>query len=307
MRDKLRSGRELAQLAARQHGVVSHQQLTGVGYTRTAISHAVRIGRLHRLHRGVFAVGHTAITSHGACLAAVLACGPTALLSHGSAGWLWGLLPTCPTPAEVTVPSRGHGRRGLRIHRVTTLDAVDTARRDGIPVVALPRTLLDIAATASAKRLQRAIERAERLGILDLIGIDAMLDRNRGRSGMPALRAALDIYRDPAFTRSRAERLLLDALRRGGVARPAVNTFVAGLEIDAYWEAERFAVEVDGWEWHRSRSAFERDPLRQEQLKLAGIDSIRVTARRLERDPEGVAARIAALLARRRRELRIDG
>jgi very-short-patch-repair endonuclease len=82
-----------------------------------------------------------------------------------------------------------------------------------------------------------------------------------------------------------------------------VNTFIAGFEVDAFWAKERFAVEVDGWEWHRSRSAFERDPIRQEQLKLAGIDSIRVTARRLEREPEAVAARIAALLARRRHEL----
>ena len=123
---------------------------------------------------------------------------------------------------------------------------------------------------------------------------------------MPALRAALEIYRDPAFTRSRAERLLLAALRRHGVKRPAVNTFVAGHEVDAYWEKERFAVEVDGWEFHRTRAAFERDPLRQEQLKLAGIDSIRITARRLEREPRAVAERIGTLLERRRRELGIQ-
>ena len=124
---------------------------------------------------------------------------------------------------------------------------------------------------------------------------------------MPALRAALEIYRDPAFTRSRAELLLLDALAKNGVARPAVNTFVAGFEVDAYWRRERFAVEVDGWRYHRSRTAFERDPLRQEQLKLAGIDSIRVTARRLEREPDVVALRIEALLERRRREIGLCG
>jgi very-short-patch-repair endonuclease len=140
-----------------------------------------------------------------------------------------------------------------------------------------------------------------------LIDIDAMLVRHRGRAGGPALRAALEIYRDPAFTRSRAERLLLDALRRGGVPRPAVNAFVAGLEVDAYWEREKFVVEVDGWSFHRGRAAFERDRMRMEQLKLAGIDSVRVTARRLEREPRVVAGRIGTMLARRRAEIGLAG
>jgi very-short-patch-repair endonuclease len=186
---------------------------------------------------------------------------------------------------------------------VGTLSAADRARSEGIPATAIPRTLLDIAETAPGRPLRNAIERSERLGLLDLGEIDALLLRSRGRAGTPALRAALEIYRDPAFTRSRAERLLLAALRGNGVKRPAVNTFVAGHEIDAYWQRERFAVEVDGWEFHRTRAAFERDPLRQEQLKLAGIDSIRITARRLEREPRAVAERIGTLLERRRGEL----
>lgn len=88
-----------------------------------------------------------------------------------------------------------------------------------------------------------------------------------------------------------------------GLPTPSINRFVAGCEIDAYWERERFAVEVDGWETHGTRAAFESDRLRQEELKLAGIDSIRVTARRIEREPEAVATRIGLLLTRRRREL----
>jgi very-short-patch-repair endonuclease len=301
MRDKVRSGRRLAALAATQYGVATHAQLAELGFTRSAIGRAVERGRLHRLHRGVYAVGHAAITDHGTCLAAVLACGHGALLSHRSAGWLWGLLPACPIPAEVTAPNRGRARVGIGLHRVAKLEEADLGRSEGIPVTAVPRTLLDIASSGATKCLQRSVDRAERLGLLDLIEIDAMLARNRGRSGVSALRDALGIYRDPAFTRSRAERLLLDALRRTGVARPAVNAFVEGFEIDAYWEKERFAVEVDGWQFHRSRAAFESDPLRQEQLKLAGIDSIRVTARRLEREPQVVAGRIATLLAQRRR------
>ena len=92
-------------------------------------------------------------------------------------------------------------------------------------------------------------------------------------------------------------------MKKWGLPRPAINTFVEGHEIDAYWERERFAVEVDGWEAHRSRAAFENDPIRQEDLKLAGIDSIRLTARRIEREPALVAKRLGTLLKRRRREL----
>lgn len=118
-----------------------------------------------------------------------------------------------------------------------------------------------------------------------------------------ALRQALEIYRDPVFARSRPERLFLDLVKKAGLPRPAINTYVAGHEIDAYWEKERFAVEVDGWEAHRCRKAFEEDPVRQEELKLAGIDSVRLTARRIEREPEEVAKRLGILLDRRRSEL----
>jgi len=301
MREEMRSQREVAGLAARQHGVVSRRQLLALGYSKSAIGRMIDADRLHRAQRGVYSVGHPAMTEHGRCLAAVLACGKDALLSHASAAWLWGLLPRCPVVPEVTVPSSGHGHEGIRLHRTGNLDPGDRATCDGMPVVAVARTLLDLAASGDARRLERAVDRAERIGRLDWIEIEAMLGRNRGRAGAPALRSALEVYRDPAFTRSRAERLLLDALRGGGAPRPSVNAFVAGFEIDAYWEAERFAVEVDGWEFHRSRRAFERDRLRQEQLRLAGIDSIRITARRLEREPQVVAERIATLLAQRRR------
>lgn len=172
-----------------------------------------------------------------------------------------------------------------------------------IPVTSLPRTLLDLAATERPRRLQQAIERAERIGVLDLVSVDALLRQRHGERGTRRLREALAIYRDPAFSRSRAELLFLDLVKKAGLPRPALNTFVAGLEIDAYWEAERFVVEVDGWDTHRTRAAFERDPLRQEDLKLAGIDSIRLTARRIERDPGAVAERLRRLLAQRRRDL----
>ena len=171
-------------------------------------------------------------------------------------------------------------------------------------MTALPRTLLDLAATVRSTRLDHALQRAERLDLLDVAAIGAMLERRCGAPGTASLRKALEIYREPVFARSRPERLLLDLVKRWDLPRPAINTYVEGHEIDAYWEQERFAVEVDGWEAHRTRAAFEDDRIRQEDLKLAGIDSIRLTPRRIEREPALVAKRLGTLLARRRRGAR---
>jgi predicted transcriptional regulator of viral defense system/very-short-patch-repair endonuclease len=304
MREEMRSHAALAVLADAQYGVVSHRQLRRLGFSAAAIGRSCAADRLLRVHRGVYAVGHSSISDHGRCMAAVLACGDRAVLSHASAGWLWGLLPKCPVEAEVTVPRHGRRRSGIKTHHPTSLGLEEWGTLERIPVTSLARTLLDLAATGPRWRLEQAIERAERLGRLDLIEIDALLRRRHGEAGTRRLLRALSIYRDPASSHSRTELLFLDLIKKAKLPRPATNTFVAGYEIDAYWDAERFAVEVDGWDTHRTRKAFESDPLRQEDLKLAGIDSIRITARRIEREPQLVARRLATLLAQRRRDLR---
>lgn len=302
MRDKLRTHQPGAALASRQHGVVSTRQLQELGYSRNAISRQASVGRLHPIHRGVYAVGHTRLSAHGRCLAAVLACGRGALLSHSSAAWLWGLVPTCAILIEVSVPTRGHSRSPFRVHHAPALSKEDRVIREGIPVTALPRTLLDLAATIPDRRLERTIERSEQLGLFDLREIDALLERAGGHLGAGRLRRALAAYRDPAFTRSGLERRFLALVRKAGLPRPAMNTFVAGYEIDAYWEPERFAVELDGYATHGTRAAFERDRVRQEDLKLTGIEMVRLTAGRIDREPEVVVQRLTALLAVRRQE-----
>jgi very-short-patch-repair endonuclease len=203
----------------------------------------------------------------------------------------------------VSVPIRGHHRVGIQVHRAPALNDADRAEREEIPVTAVPRTLLDIAATAP-RRLDRAIERSEQLGSFDLGATDSLLVRTAGHPGAGRLRQAVAVYREPAFTRSHLERLFLALVRKTGLPRPSVNTFVAGFELDMYWPRERFAVELDGYETHGTRAAFERDPVRQEDLKLAGIEIVRITYRRITAEPELVAERLAALLERRRRELR---
>jgi predicted transcriptional regulator of viral defense system len=306
MREERRSHTRLARLASRQHGVVTNRQLGVLGFSSSAVGRMSGKGLLHRVHRGVYAVGHAGVSDHGRCLAAVAACGAGALLSHDSAAWLWGLVPVCPATPHVTVASRGRSRAGIRVHHAPSVAEEGRAEFERVPVTPVARTLLDLAATGAVRRLESAVDRAERLNLLDLIEIDAMLARRHGDPGSAKLGRALELHRDPAFTRAKSERIFLDLARTAGLPRPACNLFVAGHEIDAYWERERFAVEVDGWDTHRTRRAFERDRLRQEELKLTGIDSIRVTARRLEREPSVVGARLARLLAERRRSLGLE-
>jgi hypothetical protein len=303
MRGEMRSHAALAELARIQYGVVSFRQLRELGFSKGAIWRAREAGRLHPLHQGAYAVGHLAVSDHGRCMAAVLACGARAALSHDSAAWLWGFLRVCPAEPEVSVPNAGRPRPGIGAHRVRPFALNEVGWLEGIPVTSAARTLLDLAARDRGRHLQQAIEKAKRLGRLDLGKIDDILLRRRGAPGTRRLREGVEIYRDPAFSRARSELLFLDLVKRAGLQRPALNTFVAGYEIDAYWELERFAVEVDGWDAHRTREAFEADPVRQEDLKLAGIDSIRITARRIEREPEVVGQRLRRLLTRRREEL----
>jgi len=300
MREEVRTHQRLAELATRQYGVVSSRQLRHLGYSKSSIGRAAATKRLHRIHRGVYAVGHKPLTRRSDCLAAVIACGRGALLSHSSAAWLWGLLPTYPVPIEVTVPRRGQGRSSLRLHHAPALVDEDRALRQRIPLTSLARTLLDLAAAVPSHRLERAIERSEQLRIFHLRDVDSLLARTVGHPGAGRLRRALDLYREPAFTRSGLERRFLGLVREAGLPAPSANVFVAGYEIDMYWERERFAVELDGYEEHRIRAAFERDRLRQEELKLAGIEMIRLTGRRIAREPEVVVKRLAALLEQRR-------
>jgi very-short-patch-repair endonuclease len=154
----------------------------------------------------------------------------------------------------------------------------------------------------SHRRLEMALDRSERLGLFDLSEIDRLLERAGHHPGVTRLRRALDLHREPAFTRSGLERRFLKLVREAGLPKPSTTVFVAGFELDIFWEAERFAVELDGYEFHRGRREFEADRVRQEELKLAGIEMVRLTARRVADEPKKVMERVAALLERRRRE-----
>jgi Transcriptional regulator, AbiEi antitoxin len=306
MRSKSQKHGPLADLAKKQHGVVALEQLERLGYSRHSAGRAVRSGQLHRLHRGVYAVGHLNLAWEGRCLAAVLACGPSAVASHYSAAWLWGLLRTRPGTLHVTAPKRRRQRAGFRLH-FSSLAREDRSVCDGIPLTAVSRTVLDLAAVFDARRLERVLESSEELRIFDLRAVDALLARAGRHPGAGRLRRALAIYRDePAFTRSQLERRFLGLVKAAGLPAPTMNFAIGEYELDAYWQWERFAVELDVYGTHGSRAAFERDRLRQEELKLRGIEMIRVTGSRLEQEPDTVVERVGALLRQRRRQLGLE-
>jgi Transcriptional regulator, AbiEi antitoxin len=306
MPDKGQTHEPLARLAEGQHGVVSVAQLAELGYSREMISYASRRARLRRVHRGVYAVGRLGLSWEGRCLAAVLACGTGAVASHATAAWLWGLLRNRPGTIHVTVPVSRRQRQHFRLH-FAVLAAEDQALRDAIPLTALPRTLLDQAAGAYPTALERMLERAEERDLFDLQAIERLLERTGGHPGAGALCRALAIYRQPvAFTRSGLEKRFVELVAATEMPRPAMNVFVEGYELDAYWETERFAVELDVYETHGSHASFERDRLRQENLKLREIEMVRITGRRLEREPRAVIERVGALLRQRRGQLALD-
>lgn len=274
-----------------------------LGFTPRSVQSATAAGHLHRLHQGVYAVGHTNLSLEGRCLAAVLASGRNALLSHFSAGWLLGLVSTRPIPVHVTTPLPRKRRGAVRVHRSRTLEERDRQMERGIPVTSVSRTALDLAAALRFRSLRRLIRRAEELRVFDLGEFRSVIARNRGHRGIVPLERALAIYEPPRLTRSELEREFLAFAEGAGLPRVATAFNVAGYELDIYWPELRFGVELDVYETHGGHESFEEDRRRDEELKLAGVELIRVTGRRFEREPRQVVERIARLLDQRRRQL----
>jgi hypothetical protein len=289
----------LADLADRQHGVVSIEQLKQLGYSTSAVGRAAASGHLHSIDRSVYAVGHTRLSPHGRCFAAVFACGPGAVLSHHTAAWLHGLARWKPEPFHATGPVARRPRLPVRIHRARRLEEVDRMLIEGVPVTAVPRTLLDLAAVVRFEQLERLVEKAEEQGLFDLRQMEELLARTVGHHGHGRLRRAIALYKPSSFTRSGLEKRFLELVIAAGLPQPRMNFVEHGLELDCYWPEYRFAVELDVFEMHGTRAAFERDRKRQEDLLLAGITMTRVTGPRLAREPEEVIERVARLLSAR--------
>jgi very-short-patch-repair endonuclease len=260
--------RLVAQVAARQHGVVTFAQLVGLGIHPRTISRWVAAGKLHRIYRGVYAVGHARLSSEGRWLAAVFACGDGSVLSHRSAAELWRMLPAITTPIHVTV--RGSGgrtrRRGLVIHHSSALQSTDTLRRNGIAVTKPARTLADLRRIEQPAVVRRAKRQAAYLGL------------DFGSEG------------GEVRERSDLERRMLWVCRRHRLPIPEVNVPIGPFTVDFLWRERRLVVETDGWEAHRGRQAFEDDRARDAYLRLRGYEVLRFSWRQLFDDPQPVVA-----------------
>jgi very-short-patch-repair endonuclease len=285
----------VAALARRQHGVVALVQLLALGLSRRTVTTWVASGRLHPIHRGVYAVGHPLLSLQGRLMAAVLACGPYALISHRTAAMMWGLLDDFRAVIDVVSAANRRGRKGIAFHRVRRLDPEDRHVIDGIPVTSLARTLLDIAEVVPRRRLVYALERAEKQHVLDLREIRACMARSPGRRGLKPLRQALrEIEPEAQYAHEGLERLFIAFCRGRGIEMPAMNVVVEGFTVDALWEKRKLIVELDSWQHHRQRRSFEEDRRRDTILALAGYSVLRVTKRLLEGEPDRLEALISA-------------
>jgi hypothetical protein len=292
---------QVRQLAEAQHGVISRRQLLDHGLHRERIRSWRRIGRLVSHRPGVYTLGHRLLTPRGRWMGAVLACGEGALLSHRSAAALWGLRPLGATTIDVTVGPAGARAPGdgIRTHR-STLAAAHATTCDGIPVTDVAWTLVELAAIVPPHQLRRAVEAAERLELFDLPALQAALAADPGRPGSPALLALLADMKDHGvtLTRSDVEALTLELCLDHGLPRPQVNRYDNELEVDFRWPEQRLIVEVDGWQFHRSRRAFVTDRARDRAALKTGWRVARFPAVEVQRTPDAVAAELQALLQR---------
>jgi predicted transcriptional regulator of viral defense system len=216
--------RAIADLAARQRGVLTRRQLVAAGLSEHAIDHRLRSGRLHALYRGIYLLGHAAPVPGARELGAVLACGPDSVVSHRTAAGLWKLLPHVPGEVEVTVGGRRcESKRGIRVHRVAHLDPRDVRKLGGIPITTPARTILDLAATAASRELEQALAEAHARRLVRRTDLASLLVRIGPRPGIPALRSLLDADRAPALTRSQAEERFLALVRAAELPPPESN------------------------------------------------------------------------------------
>lgn len=291
----------LAQLAAGQHSVVSYAQLVRLGIKGSAIERRVARGRLHRLHRGVFAVGLPNPTRDGVLLAATMAAGPDAVVSHLDAAAMWELMDPQRGRIHVTTPRRSRtGPPSLRLHRARRLHRHDVTSIRGIPVTTVARTAVDLTDLLRVPSLARVLREADYLRLLDLPAMDAAMARAHGRRRLASLAAALEIHRPATVVRSELEHRFLDLCRRAGVPEPETNVRLRAAgrryEVDCLWSEQRVVVELDGAAAHDTSRGFERDRERDAALAAAGFRPLRYTWRRVSQDPQGVTREVRSTL-----------
>jgi very-short-patch-repair endonuclease/predicted transcriptional regulator of viral defense system len=289
---------EVWEPARGQHGVVTHEQLLELGLNADAIHYRLARGRLHPIHRAVYAVGRPDLTRHGRWMAAVLACGPDALLSHASAAALWGLCQVEGSAVEVSVPYRRPKRHaGTRAHRRAGLTADDRGEHERIPVTSPARTLIDIAPRLDPDELEAAINEANRLDLVDPESLRSYVEGLGRRPGVGVLRRILD-RRMFRLTDSELERRFLRLVRGAGLSRPLTQQRVNGFRVDFYWPDLGLVVETDDLRYHRTPTQQTRDRIRDQAHTAAGLVPLRFSHAQVRYEPKRVTSILTATVAR---------
>ena len=291
----------IAELAARQHGIVAWRQLRELGLGKASIALRVKQKRLHRLQPAVYAVGHPIVSPQGWWTAAVLSSGPQAVLSHRSAAALWGLRGYSERRVEVTTPHKSTSSRLVQRHR-SPVPEDEIAVEDGIPVTTVPRTIFDLAAVESADVVQNLLREAEFRRLWDRLSLWDLLERYPGKRGVRAVRIALGrLESEPAGRkRSRLEERFAPFLRLHSLPLPRFNDWIVlegkRYQVDCHWPDTDQIVELDGWEAHRTRTAFREDRARDRRLRVAGYSVTHLTWNQLDDEPDEIAADLRAIL-----------
>ncbi len=280
--------------------MVDRRQLRALGLGKGAIDHRVNRRRLVPYHWGVYAVGHRAVSKEGRWWAAVLAGGPGAVLSHRSAAELWGLKRGQSAPLHITTERRRRPRTALLPH-CSPLPFDEIATHHGIPTTTVPRTILDQAATATPRQIERMINEADVQRLWDRLSLDDLLERYPNRAGSAVVREALGRRREGAtVTKSELEEMLIELLDELGLPRPRVNESLSvdGTMYlpDCLWPAQRLVIELDSRQFHDAPEPFESDRERDRRLLLAGWHTIRVTHRMLTKGRRRLSEDLSRLL-----------
>jgi hypothetical protein len=291
---------DIPRLADGQHGVVARRQLVELGLTDAHIKGRIDRGRLHVVHRGVYAVGHRLLSPRGRWMAAVLFGGAGAVLSHQSAAELWGIVPRRGRALDVTRRRGWRASPGILVHR-NAISADEIEAVAGIPCTCVPRTSLDLAGSSSRDEMERMINQIEVRRLTHPLSIYDLLERYPRRRGAPMLRALLDCRAEVrGITRSRLEERFAAVLARSDLPRPQLNASLATrgrfFEVDCLWREQRVIVELDGMRTHGTDLAFEKDRERDRLLIADGWRVARVTWRQLRDDAPSVLADLRRVL-----------
>ena len=280
--------REAWDLVRRQHGVVSRKQLLELGLTAKAVRHRVRSGRLYPIRVGVYAVGRRQISREGRWMAAVLVCGKGAMLSHRSAAALWRFGEETPGVIDISIARHSTLRRsGLRIHDRAGIWSRDITSRLGIPLTGPVKTFLDLATVAGPKTVERAINEADKLDVIDADSLRKALDHRAGDRGVRPLREILDEHTF-RLSDDELERLFRPLAAAAGLPVPLTKVKVNKFEVDFFWPDLGLVVETDGWRYHRTPSAQTRDALRFQRHTASGLTPLRFSHHQVKYQPRHV-------------------